>query len=175
MASLGDLTLILSSFQAASDGDVEGGAIASNSASVPSGKDLFLFATTSKPSGQGVTRTYKKMFFKNNASGLVAQAKLWIDAQERSPQIKVAHEENGAGAKVLNGTDSTNSPATKPANLTLTDFTLATSSTTALQAAGDGSLPAGAAWGIWVLREISEALLADSSVPVIFKISAANP
>ena len=173
--SLGNLTLMLPSFQAASDGDVEGGAISNNLAAVPSGKDLFLFATTSKSAGQGVTRTYKKMFYKSTAPGLLVQAKLWVDAQERSPQIKVAHEEDGSGNKILNGTDFVASPNTKPANLTLTDFTLATSSITALQAAGDGSLPAGAAWGIWLLREISEALLADSSVPVIFKISAANP
>ena len=175
-ASLGHLSLILSSFQAASDGAVEGGKVSHNNAGLPAGKNLFLFATTSKPTGQGITRHYKKMFFKNFSVDRVVNAKIWIDSQERSPQIKIAHERNALnGGHIIDGSDRVAAPTTKPANLTLTNFTLATNSTNAIQAGGSGSLPGGSAFGIWVLQTISEGLLADSSVPATFKLSAANP
>ena len=109
------------------------------------------------------------MFLKNNSSVLVSTAKLWISAQEKSPQIKIALERDSGGVAVqLNYSTFVNTPSSMPPGLVLGNFTLAPSEGGAQPAGGTGSLPAGGAQGYWVLEQISEALVGDASVPATF-------
>lgn len=165
LASIGHLGIIYPSFVAASDGDPEGGQIDSSLISVKSTVDGFLFPVISRPTSHGVNRQFKKAFYYNSSTKSLTSAKIWIQSQEHSPQIKIALEKDVGGAILLDGSDLTDSPASIPDNLTLTDFTLAAGSLNGLLVGGDGALPANSAQGFWAMQVIDENLVSDGSVP----------
>lgn len=115
------------------------------------------------------------MFLKNNSASDVLVAKLWIHSQERTPQIKIALERNSAMTVIaLNYSTFVNTPQSLPPGLQLTDFTLAPSSGVGLLCQGTGALPANSQQGFWVMQQLSEGLIGDSSVPARFQWSISN-
>ena len=132
--------------------DADGGKVKEPIQAIATSHNGFLFSVNIA----GVQRKLvRKFFIVNNSNQNIVSGKVWIQAQDQSPQLKIAHERNGVQQLILDGSTVAPIITGLPNNIpSYGVFSLHADEASGIQFGGDGNLPTGKRVGIWVLQTL---------------------
>ena len=132
--------------------DADGGRVKEPIQTIAISHNGFLFSVNIA----GVQRKLvRKFFIVNNSNQNIVSGKVWIQAQDQSPQLKIAHERNSIQQLILDGSTVAPIITGLPQNIpSYGVFSLHADEASGIQFGGDGNLPIGKRAGIWVLQTL---------------------